>query len=52
VTTARMSDSRTMFLGQVFRVAKELGFGHKKLHEDHFRQLYPTIHQPGVSIPN
>jgi hypothetical protein len=63
--TLMVLTSDAVFVNHVFRIAKEHGhplertrqdwrqidFGHKKLHEDHIRQLYPDILQPGASIP-
>ena len=53
-----------VFVDGVFQIARELGyplernrqglrqvdFGHKKLHEDQIRQLYPDILRPAASV--
>jgi len=33
------------------RHGRQINFGHKKLHEQHLRALYPAIIQPGANIP-
>jgi hypothetical protein len=57
--------SAETFVDRVLQTAKELGypvertrqglrqvdFGHKKLHEDHVRRLYPDILQSSANIP-
>jgi hypothetical protein len=58
--------SSAVFVDRVFQIAKEHGypvernrqglrqidFGHKKLHEEHIRRLYPDILQPTESVSN
>jgi hypothetical protein len=56
----------TSFIDKVLQLAKENGwtlehtqaglrqidFGHKKLHENHLKALYPTILEPKAHIPS
>ncbi len=36
---------------ELSRNGRQIDFGHKKLHEQHLRKLYPAILQPGANIP-
>jgi hypothetical protein len=57
-------ESIETFIDEVLRIAKEfhhpmernrsglrqIDFGHKKLHEDHIRRLYPAVLEPAASV--
>ena len=59
-----MTASIDEFVDSVIQIARQMGysvergrqglrqvdFGHKKLHEDHMRNLYPDILQPAANV--